>query len=59
MPYLPLNTTPLSGTVYVDSGLERKVTYHYVVRAVVRMPWGGIAESGASNEADGVLAEDE
>jgi predicted small lipoprotein YifL len=59
MPYLPLNKEPLTGTAYVDSGLERKVTYHYVVRAVVRMPWGGIAESGASNEAEGALEEAE
>jgi predicted small lipoprotein YifL len=59
MPYLPLNNEPLKDTVYVDSGLERKVTYRYVVRAVVRMPWGGIAESGASNEAEGALKEEE
>lgn len=59
MPYLPLNNEPLKDTVYVDSGLERKVTYRYVVRLVVRMPWGGIAESGASNEAEGALAEEE
>jgi len=59
MPYLPLNNEPLEDSVYVDSGLERKVTYHYVVRTVVRMPWGGIAESGASNEAEGALKEEE
>jgi hypothetical protein len=58
MPYLPLNNEPLKDTVYVDSGLERKVTYRYVVRSVVRMPWGGTTESGASNEAEGALAED-
>lgn len=57
--YLPLNKEPLMETVYVDSGLERKVVYHYVVRAVVRMPWGGIAESGASNEEQGTLKEEE
>ena len=59
MPYLPQNKEPLAVTVYVDSGLERKRTYCYVVRAVVRMPWGGIAESMASNEAEGALAEGE
>jgi predicted small lipoprotein YifL len=59
MPYLPLNNLPLAATVYVDSGLDRKVTYRYVVRAVVRMPWGGFVESGASNEGEGALAEDE
>jgi predicted small lipoprotein YifL len=59
MPYLPLNKEPLTDTVYVDSGLERKVAYHYVVRTVVRMPWKGIAESGASNEAEGALEEAE
>jgi len=59
MPYLPLNNAPLTDTVYVDSGLERKVSYHYVVRAVVRMPWGGIAESGASNEEEGALVDEE
>jgi predicted small lipoprotein YifL len=59
MPYLPLNKEPLADTFYVDSGLDRKVTYRYVVRAVVRMPWGGIAESGASNEGQGVLEEEE
>ena len=59
MPYLPLNKEPLAETVYVDSGLERKTAYHYVVRAVVRMPWGGIAESGASNEEQGILKEAE
>jgi hypothetical protein len=59
MPYLPLNKEPLTDTVYVDSGLDRKVTYRYVVRTVVRMPWGGIAESGASNEEQGALKEEE
>ncbi|MDR3580639.1 MAG: fibronectin type III domain-containing protein [Oryzomonas sp.] len=59
MPYLPLNNEPLKDTVYVDSGLERKVTYRYVVRSVVRMPWGGIAESVPSNEEEGALAEEE
>ena len=59
MPYLPLNNAPLTDTVYVDSGLERKVSYHYVVRAVVRMPWGGIAESGGSNEEEGALVDEE
>ncbi|QEM69438.1 fibronectin type III domain-containing protein [Geobacter sp. FeAm09] len=59
MPYLPLNKAPLADTTYVDSGLERKTVYRYAVRAVVRMPWGGIAESGASNEAQGVLKEEE
>lgn len=59
MPYLPLNKEPLTETTYVDSGLERKVAYRYAVRAVVRMPWGGIAESGASNEEQGTLMEAE
>ncbi|GFE60018.1 fibronectin type III domain-containing protein [Geobacter sp. AOG2] len=59
MPYLPLNKEPLAETVYVDSGLERKMVYRYVVRAVVRMPWGGIAESVASNEEEGALKEEE
>jgi predicted small lipoprotein YifL len=59
MPYLPLNKEPLADIIYVDSGLDRKVTYRYVVRAVVRMPWGGVAESGPSNEGQGVLEEGE
>jgi predicted small lipoprotein YifL len=59
MPYLPLNKAPLTNTTYIDSGLERKVVYRYVVRTVVRMPWGRIAESGPSNEAEGVLKEEE
>lgn len=59
MSYLPLNKEPLADTVYVDSGLERRVTYLYAVRTVVRMPWGGVAESKASNEAEGALEEAE
>ncbi|KAB0667562.1 fibronectin type III domain-containing protein [Oryzomonas japonica] len=59
MPYLPLNKEPLTGTTYTDSGLERKTVYRYVARTVVRMPWGGVAESGASNEAEGALKEEE
>lgn len=59
MPYLPLNKEPLAENAYVDSGLERKVSYRYAVRTVVRMPWGDIAESGASNEEQGVLEEAE
>jgi len=59
MPYLPINKEPLAENVYVDSGLERKVVYRYEVRTVVRMPWGGIAESGASNEEQGTLKEEE
>jgi len=59
MPYLPLNKEPLVENVYVDSGLERKVVYHYAVRTVVRMPWGDMAESGSSNEEQGVLEEAE
>ena len=59
MSYLPLNKEPLADNVYVDSGLEPKETYFYVVRAVVRMPWGGMAESMPSNEAEGALAEGE
>jgi predicted small lipoprotein YifL len=56
---LSLNREPLPGNTYKDQGLERSVTYVYVVRSVVRTSGGGIVESALSNEMEGRLKDDE
>lgn len=50
LPYLPLNMSPISGTVYVDIGLDRRLSYIYAARTVVRLPTGALVESELSNE---------
>jgi hypothetical protein len=55
----PLNREPLADNRFADTGLERGSTYVYAVRTVVRLPSGGTAESGLSNEVEGKLKDDE
>ncbi|NVN92644.1 MAG: hypothetical protein HXX11_18895 [Desulfuromonadales bacterium] len=50
LPYVALNREPISGKSFTDSGLDRKLSYVYVVRSVVRMPGGQLVESELSNE---------
>jgi predicted small lipoprotein YifL len=58
-PLLPLNEVPLVGPRYVDAGLERGTAYSYGIRTVIRLLSGGVVESLLSNEAEGMLKDDE
>jgi predicted small lipoprotein YifL len=58
-PFQPLNREPLADKRFVDVGLERGTTYVYGVRSVVRLPAGGMVESGLSNAVEGRLKDDE
>ena len=57
--YQPLNREPLKGKEYVDSTLERDVKYRYVVRQLIVLSSGSMAESAESNEVEGMLKNDE
>lgn len=57
--YQPLNRKPIKGNEYVDSDLERGVKYRYSARALILLTSGDIAESAESNEAEGMLRDDE
>ncbi|OGU13777.1 MAG: hypothetical protein A2076_15375 [Geobacteraceae bacterium GWC2_53_11] len=57
--HLPLNSDPVMGKEYVDTGLERGVKYRYSARAVVMRASGGVAESIESREVEGILKDDE
>lgn len=59
MPFLPLNKEPLPGNSYTDSGLDRRLTYRYAARTVVRMPTGELVESILSNPVEAALKDDE
>ena len=59
LPFLPLNREPLAAASYTDSGLDRRLTYSYGVRALVRMPACELVESSLSNLVDGALKDDE
>ena len=59
LPFLALNKELLTGNSYIDTGLERGVTYVYAARIVVRMPKGDLVESVLSNEAMAALRDDE
>lgn len=58
-PYQPLNREPLKGNEYVDTVLERGVKYHYTARSLMVLESGGITESAASQEVEGMLRDDE
>lgn len=57
--YVPLNSEPVKGKEFVDTGLERGVKYRYSARALVRRVSGGVAESVESREVEGMLKDDE
>lgn len=57
--YVPLNSAPVKGNEFVDTGLERGVKYRYSTRAVVTRASGGVAESVESHEVEGMLKDDE
>lgn len=59
LPYQPLNREPLADNRYADVGLERRTSYVYGVRSVVRLSSGDRVESSLSNEAVGRLKDDE
>lgn len=57
--YLPLNTKPLTETVFTDRGLDRREKYLYVVKSIMRSPADQVFESLSSNEVEGVLKDEE
>jgi predicted small lipoprotein YifL len=59
VPLQPLNRELLTGNQFVDTGLDRRTTYVYHVRTVVRLQTGGSVESSLSNEVEGRLKDDE
>jgi len=59
LPFVALNNAPLTGNSYIDTGLERGVTYVYAARVVVRTSKGDLVESVLSNEAEAALRDDE
>lgn len=50
-PYAKVNSTPISGTSYSDTGVQSTHTYYYVVTAVD----GNGVESDYSNQASAVI----
>jgi len=58
-PLKPLNREPLTVNRLADVGLERRTSYIYGVRSVVRLPSGAKVESSLSNEVEGRLKDDE
>lgn len=59
IPLLPLNREALPGNRFVDTGLDRGISYVYGVRTLVRLSSGGKVESALSNEVEGKLKDDE
>lgn len=57
-PYVPLNKEPLSSTSYTDSGLDRRLSYVYAARTVVKMPGGQVVESELSNQVETRLTDE-
>lgn len=53
--YLPLNKEPLKGDKFIDTTVERGLKYRYSVRYLMRLGSGGIVESIASEEVEGML----
>lgn len=58
-PLKPLNREPLTANRFADVGLDRRTSYVYAVRSVVRLPSGVKVESSLSNEVEGRLKDDE
>lgn len=58
-PYLPLNSKPLTQTVFADTGLDRRMIYHYMAKSLIRLPTNEIIESLASNEVEGILKDED
>ena len=48
----PLNSTPVSGTSYVDQSVSAGATYYYVITAVAE---NGVTQSAPSNEASATV----
>jgi predicted small lipoprotein YifL len=59
MPSLPINREPIIKNDYIDSGLERNITYRYTVRTILKLDTGSLLESPVSNLVDGMLKNDE
>ncbi|MDD5284762.1 MAG: hypothetical protein PHD54_02790 [Desulfuromonadaceae bacterium] len=57
--YLPINREPLTGKDYIDSALERNVTYRYMARTVIKQESGNMLESNVSKAVEGMLKNDE
>lgn len=50
LPFLPLNKELITGTSFVDIGMDRNLSYVYAARTVVRLPAGTLVESELSGE---------
>ncbi len=50
LPYVPLNPEPVRGPSYLDGTLDRRLSYLYAARTVVRMADGSLVESELSNQ---------
>ncbi len=57
--FQPLNREPLKSGEYVDSVLERGVTYRYSARALIMPASGDVVESSESPAVEGKLKDDE
>jgi len=57
--FQPLNSLPLTGNEFVDSGLERGVKYLYSARLLSELTTGNVVESLESAEVVGGLKDDE
>lgn len=49
LPFKALNKEPITASLYVDSGLDRTLSYAYAARTVVKMPNGQLVESELSD----------
>jgi predicted small lipoprotein YifL len=57
--FQPLNREPFQEKTYADGTLSRGIRYRYVVRQLVRLKSGDVAESVESQEVAGMLKDDE
>lgn len=55
LPWRPINGEPVAAKAYLDSGMDRTLTYVYVVRTVVKLPSGELLESEPSNQVEAQL----
>jgi hypothetical protein len=59
MPFQPLNREPFQEKTYVDGTLLRGIRYRYVARELSKQKSGDVVESVESQEAAGMLKDDE
>ncbi|MDD2367295.1 MAG: hypothetical protein PHN84_14145 [Desulfuromonadaceae bacterium] len=57
--FFPINAEPVKGCEYVDTAVQRGLTYNYTARALVADKSGKVAESEESVEVEGKLYDEE